>query len=199
MSDLNSFENELIDLRKNTCSNREQRANGTNVYYGKATQLIEDAKAGRTKCHDRELQQTSGCILNFYLTVRVSTIRDAAVIYHGPLGCSSSSLGYREIFRSIHLELGRPANFELNWITTNLQEEDVVYGASDKLKDAIFEAQKRHDPKAIFILTTCTSGIIGEDIESAVAEVQPDVKAKIVPVHCEGVRSRLVQTGYDAF
>lgn len=199
MSNLDSFENELIDLRKNTCPNREQRANGTNVYYGKATQLIEDAKAGKTKCHDRKLQQTSGCVLNFYLTVRVSTIRDAAIIYHGPLGCSSSSLGYREIFRSVPPELGRPANFELNWITTNLQQEDVVYGASDKLKSAIFEAQKRYDPKAIFILTTCTSGIIGEDIEGAVAEVQPEVKAKIVPVHCEGVRSRLVQTGYDAF
>jgi nitrogenase molybdenum-iron protein alpha chain len=74
-----------------------------------------------------------------------------------------------------------------------------VYGASEKLKNAIFKAQKRYDPKAIFILTTCTSGVIGEDIEGAVAEVQPEVKAKIVPVHCEGVRSRLVQTGYDAF
>ncbi|MBU4535423.1 MAG: nitrogenase [Euryarchaeota archaeon] len=188
-----------IDLDKNTCPNREQRANGTNVYYGKATQLIEDAKAGKTKCFDRELQQTSGCVLNFYLTVRVSTIRDAAIIYHGPLGCSSSSLGYREIFRSVPPELGRPQNFELNWITTNLQQSDVVYGASQKLKNAVLEAQKRYDPKAIFILTTCTSGVIGEDIEGAVNEIQPEVKAKIVPVHCEGVRSRLVQTGYDAF
>ena len=31
---------------------------------------------------------------------------------------------------------------------------------------------------------SCTSGVIGEDIEGAVAEVQPDVKATIVPVHC---------------
>lgn len=190
--------NHKIDLEKNTCPNREQRAHGTNVYYGKATELIRDAKAGKVKCHDRKLQQTSGCVLNFYLTVRVSTIRDAAIIYHGPLGCSSSSLGYREIFRAIPPELGRP-DFELNWITTNLQQEDVVYGASDKLKDAIFKAQRRYNPKAIFILTTCTSGVIGEDIEGAVAEVQPEVEATIVPVHCEGVRSRLVQTGYDAF
>jgi nitrogenase molybdenum-iron protein alpha chain len=75
----------------------------------------------------------------------------------------------------------------------------VVYGASEKLKRAVLEAQKRYDPKAIFILTTCTSGVIGEDIEGAVAEIQPEVKATIVPIHCEGVRSRLVQTGYDAF
>ncbi len=190
---------ELIDLDKNTCPNREQRANGTNIYYGKASELIEDAKAGNVRCHDRKLQQTSGCVLNFYLTVRVSTIRYAAIIYHGPVGCSSASLGYRELFRTIPTELGRPENFELNWITTNLQQEDVVYGASQKLKEAIFKAQKRYNPKAIFILTTCTSGVIGEDIEGAVAEIQPEVDATIVPVHCEGVRSRLVQTGYDAF
>ena len=54
-------------------------------------------------------------------------------------------------------------------------------------------------PRAIFILTSCTSGVIGEDIEGAVNELQPYIKARIVPVHCEGSRSRLVQTGYDAF
>jgi nitrogenase molybdenum-iron protein alpha chain len=188
-----------IDLDKNTCPNREQRAQGTNIYYGKVSELIKDAKEGKIKCYDRKLQQSSGCVLNFYLTVRVATIRDAAIIYHGPLGCSSPSLGYRELFRAVPTALGRQEDFELNWITTNLQQEDVVYGASEKLKNAIFKAQKRYDPKAIFILTTCTSGVIGEDIEGAVAEVQPEVKAKIVPVHCEGSRSRLVQTGYDAF
>ena len=188
-----------IDLEKATCPNREQRAKGTNVYYGKATELIKDAKAGNLKCKDRNFQQTSGCVLNFYLTVRVATIRDAAIIFHGPVGCSSSSLGYRELFRGIPTELGRPEKYELNWITTNLQQKDVVYGASEKLKRAVLEAQKRYDPKAIFILTTCTSGVIGEDIEGAVAEIQPEVNATIVPIHCEGVRSRLVQTGYDAF
>lgn len=178
-----------IDLEKATCPNREQRAKGTNVYYGKATELIKDAKAGNLKCKDRNFQQTSGCVLNFYLTVRVATIRDAAIIFHGPVGCSSSSLGYRELFRGIPTELGRPEKYELNWITTNLQQKDVVYGASEKLKRAVLEAQKRYDPKAIFILTTCTSGVIGEDIEGAVAEIQPEVNATIVPIHCEGVDS----------
>ena len=122
-----------IDLEKTTCPTREQRANGTNIYYGKATELIKDAREGNVKCHNRNLQQSSGCVLNFYLTTRVSTIRDAAIIFHGPLGCSSSALGYREIFRSVPPELGRAANFELNWISTNLQQNDVVYGASEKL------------------------------------------------------------------
>jgi nitrogenase molybdenum-iron protein alpha chain len=131
--------------------------------------------------------------------VRLNTIRDAAVIYHAPVGCSASSLGYRELYRHVPVSLGRPENYDLHWITTNIQENDVVYGAGNKLRYAIREAERRYSPKAIFILTSCTSGVIGEDIEGAVNELQPYISAKIVPVHCEGVRSRLVQTGYDAF
>jgi nitrogenase molybdenum-iron protein alpha chain len=188
-----------INLDEATCPNREQRANGINVWYGKASDLAKEARNGTLKRRERKFQQTSGCVLNFYLTVRIGTIRDAAVIYHAPVGCSSSALGYRELYRGVPVELGRPAEYDLHWITTNLRENDVVYGATEKLKNAVFEAQRRYDPKAIFIMTSCTSGIIGEDIEGVVAEVQPKVKAKIVPIHCEGSRSRLVQTGYDAF
>jgi len=181
-----------IDLSQATCPNREQRANGINIFYGKASDLIEKARSGCLQNHERGFAQSSGCSLNFYLSVRVGTIWDAATIFHAPVGCSSSALGYR-------VELGRPAEYDLHWMTTNLREKDVVYGAGDKLKKAIYEAQERYNPKAIFILTSCTTGIIGEDIEGAVADVQPHIDARIVPIHCEGVRSRLVQTGYDAF
>lgn len=189
----------MIDLQANTCPSREQRANGTNAFYGKATKLIQLAKEGKLENRERAFQQTSGCMLNFYLTVRVNTIRDAVTIYHAPVGCSSSSLGYRELFQGIPVALGRPEKIDLHWMTTNLTEKDVIYGAADKLRYAILEAERRYNPRAIFVLTSCTSGVIGEDIEGVVAEVQPEVTASIVPVHCEGIKSRIVQTGYDAF
>ena len=190
---------EKIHLDENTCPNREERANGINVFYGKATELLKRARAGTLKQCDRKFQQSSGCTLNFYLTVRVNTIRDAAIIYHAPVGCSTPSLGYREMFQHIPATMGAPENYDLHWMTTNLNEKDMVYGATDKLRYAILEAQHRYDPKAIFVLTSCASGIIGEDIEGTVSRVQPEVRARIVPIHCEGIRSRLVQTGYDAF
>ncbi|MDR2623025.1 MAG: nitrogenase [Methanobrevibacter sp.] len=196
---MSNEEYDFIDLNKNTCPSREQRANGTNVYYGKASKLSKNAKEGKVLCSERKFQQSGGCVLNFYLSVRVPTIRDAVTIFNSPVGCSASALGYRELYRGVPVELGRPAQYNLNWLTTNLQQEDVIYGANEKLKETILEAEHRYSPKAIFILTSCTTGIIGEDIEGAVNSVQPKVKAKIVPVHCEGVRSRLVQTGYDAF
>lgn len=192
-------ESSPIDLKTKTCPNREQRANGINVFFGQASELVAKARNGTLCNRERDFQQSSGCVLNFYLTVRISTIRDAAVVFHAPVGCSSSALGYRELYRGIPTALGRPAKYDLQWITTNLSETDVVHGASGKLATAIKEAESRYHPKAIFLLTSCTAGIIGEDLEGTVAEVQPEIQAKIVPVHCEGVRSRLVQTGYDAF
>lgn len=188
-----------INLKNKTCPNREQRANGVNVYYGKASQLVQDAKDGKLRNCERKFQQSSGCVLNFYLTVRIPTIRGAVSVFHAPVGCSSSALGYRELYRGIPTALGRPEKYELRWLTTNLNEKDVVLGAGRKLEAAILEAERRYSPEAIFVLTSCTSGIIGEDIEGIVNEVQTRIKATIVPVHCEGVRSRLVQTGYDAF
>lgn len=196
IDEINNYE---VNLKDNTCPSREQRAGGVNVYCGKASEIVKDAREGKLRNCERKFQQTSGCVLNFYLAVRVTTIRDAVVIFHAPVGCSSSALSYRELYRGVPIELGRPAKYDLKWMTTNITEKDAIYGATEKLKNTIVEAQKRYSPKAIFILTSCTSGIIGEDIEGAVSEIQPEVSAKIVPIHCEGVRSRLVQTGYDAF
>ena len=177
MSGTELTEDELIeqriDLSRATCPNREQRANGINVWYGKASDLAKEARSGCLRQRERNFQQSSGCVLNFYLSVRIGTIRDAVAIYHAPVGCSSAALGYRELYRHVPVELGRPANYDLHWMTTNLGEKDVVYGAGDKLGAAIIEAEKRYSPKAIFILTSCTSGIIGEDIEGVVAKYQP--------------------------
>lgn len=189
----------MINLKANTCPTREDRGNGINSFFGKASELTKQMREGGLQNKERSFQQSSGCLLNFFLTQRIMTIRDSVMIVHGPVGCSVVGLGYREIFRKVPVGLGRPENYDFHWLTTNLQERDAIYGAGDKLKQAVRDAQERYDPQAIFVLASCTSGIIGEDIEGIVSEVQPEVKAKIVPIHCEGIKSKLVQTGYDAF
>ena len=147
----NKLIEEKIDLSRATCPNREQKANGINVWYGKASNLVKGARSGCLRQGERNFQQSSGCVLNFYLSVRIGTIRDAVAIYHAPVGCSAAALVYRELYRHIPVELGRPANYDLHWMTTNIRERDVVYGASEKLGAAILEAEKRYNPKAIFI------------------------------------------------
>lgn len=189
----------MINLDENTCPTREQRASGINAFSGKASELVKKAREGKLQNCEREFQQNSGCILNFYLTVRVATIRDAVMIVHAPVGCSAPASLYREVFKKLPVSSGRPEHYDFHWLTTNILEKDVVFGAADKLRYAIEEAEQRHHPKAIFVLTSCTSGIIGDDVEGVVNELQPKINATIVPIHCEGIRSRVVQTGYDAF
>lgn len=127
MSRTKLTENELIeeriDLSRATCPNREQRANGINVWYGKASDLSKGSRSGCLRKREHNFQQSSGCVLNFYLSVRIGTIRDAVAIYHAPIGCSSSALGHRELYRHVPVELGRPANYNLHWMTTNLGEK----------------------------------------------------------------------------
>ncbi len=105
MSERELTENELveerIDLSRATCPNREQRANGINVWYGKASDLVKEARSGCLRQRERNFQQSSGCVLNFYLSVRIGTIRDAVAIYHAPVGCSSAALGYRELYSEV--------------------------------------------------------------------------------------------------
>jgi nitrogenase molybdenum-iron protein alpha chain len=87
----------------------------------------------------------------------------------------------------------------IRFISTNLSENDVVFGGATELGKAIVEADRRYHPPLITVITSCASGIIGDNIEAVVNAVQPEVKASIVPMRCEGFRSGAVATGYDAF
>jgi nitrogenase molybdenum-iron protein alpha chain len=130
-------------------------------------------------------------------TNRIMSVRDATIIIHGPVGCSSNLNGYQEVYKNVPENLGRP-KFDLTWLCTNLNDRDVVYGGEAKLKEAIFEAERRYSPKAIFVVTTCTSGVMGDDIEGAIRSVKDEVKATIVPIHCESFKSSISQTSFDA-
>jgi nitrogenase molybdenum-iron protein alpha chain len=48
------------------------------------------------------------------------------------------------------------------------------------------------------LFTSCASGIIGDDIDAIAADVQNDYDAIIVPIHCEGFKSKICASGFDA-
>lgn len=85
-------------------------------------------------------------------------------IYHsGPGCCMQTSAGEyhaSEFLTSVSLPC------------TNMLEKDVVFGAEDKLRSTIDGAIEIIDADAYFVLTGCTAGIIGEDIQSVVSDYQ---------------------------
>jgi nitrogenase molybdenum-iron protein alpha chain len=82
--------------------------------------------------------------------------------------------------------------------STNLEEEDTVYGGSAKLAAGIREVYDRARPNVIFVLTTCAAGIIGDDVESVCDEAEQALGVPVVAIFCEGFRSKVWTSGFDA-
>jgi len=127
----------------------------------------------------------------------VSSFQNIVLIVHGPLGCASNNLGvagFRKTSRALKL---KPTTDNI-WIHTNLDENDVISGGIDKLREAVLYAEKEYRPDAIIVGNTCVPGIIGDDIDGLLDELGRQLAAKIVPIHCEGFKSKFVATGYDS-
>ncbi len=175
---------------------REDRLQANNAYGGKVCQLVKDSKAGCLVNKDRGFSQTCNCQLGLSLAM-VHTLPDTVIIVHGPVGCASSSHGSDSYHRAGLTNRGLPAE-PLRWISSNLEERDIINGGAQKLEEAIIEADRTHRPAAIVIVTTCAPGIIGDDIDEVASRIQPQVAARIIPVHCEGFKTKISATAYDA-
>jgi nitrogenase molybdenum-iron protein beta chain len=56
--------------------------------------------------------------------------------------------------------------------STNMLEREVIFGGEKKLDEQIAGALEIYDADAFFVLTGCTAGIIGDDIQSVVRKYQ---------------------------
>ena len=185
-----------INLSETAPLPKEQQIGSIKAFYGKANELLAKGKKGELPTQDRPFQQASICV-NFTAILRLMTVQDGVLISHAPVGCSGYMNAQPQLFQKIPKELGRP-DLDFHWLSSNLTENDIIFGGGQKLGETIKLAEERYKPKSIFVLTSCASGIIGDDIEGIVQEIQPQINARIVPIHCEGFRSRIWQSGYDS-
>jgi nitrogenase molybdenum-iron protein alpha chain len=128
----------------------------------------------------------------------VALIQDAAVICHGPVGCASCLHEFAFTYR-VNAPLRNVANpTQRRIFSTNISEEDTVYGGTEKLAAAIRQVYKRTQANVIFVLSTCATGIIGDDIESVVDDAEAELGIPVVAIFCEGFRSTVWTSGFDA-
>src|SRR5512136_11017 len=97
----------------------------------------------------------------------LSTIRKSVVLVHGPKGC----------VYHINYILGMRGDRPSEIYTTCLDERDVIFGAEPKLTGAIEELDRTLHPELMFVLSCCTSCIIGEDVDSAVHNARTKSRA----------------------
>jgi len=124
-------------------------------------------------------------------------IIDAAIVHHGPAGCAVQAM--ENVDRKDHLaaRLGLD-NSRSGYVCTDMGESDTVFGAADTLRDVALEAFRRYQPRALFLGSSCVSGVIGEDLDSVAREVAAEIGIPVAPIHCEGFKSRIWASGFDA-
>jgi nitrogenase molybdenum-iron protein alpha chain len=175
---------------------REERIGACHAFCGSCRQLKDGLQTGCAQLQIRKFSQSGGCQLGLAVGI-VSSFTNVVMIIHSPLGCCSSFVGSGGLRKTMRASKGKTED-DFVWLHTNLDELDVVQGGLDKLRKAILYAEKEYHPEAIIIANGCVPGIIGDDIDSLVHELSDHLSAKLVPVHCEGFKSKFVASGYDS-
>ncbi len=111
--------------------------------------------------------------------VVLNPITDAFHIVHGPIGCASYTWDIRGSLTS------GPETFR-NSFSTDLREDDIIFGGEKKLERAIDEIAAQYSPKVIFIYATCIVGVIGDDIEAVCKKAEAKHGIRVIPVKSSG-------------
>lgn len=175
---------------------RERRLNSITSFKGSASELHEKSKTSSIKPAPSCYGQCSDC-QEFCANTLLTFIQDAAVVCHSPIGCYSIQAVRDNGGHACARDRKLP-DFKCETICTNIQERDTIYGGVEKLIKACLEVHKRANPTAIFITTSCASGIVGDDVESAATEAADELGIPVIPVSCEGFKSKIWSTGFDA-
>jgi nitrogenase molybdenum-iron protein alpha chain len=176
---------------------RESRPHTYNDLGACGGELAEKFNKKCIKAADRSFSQGLQCQQINSIQALIS-LEDSVFIVHSPQGCagcvSMAADGFRvgQIHRGVHFVKSPRI------IVTNLDQNDIIHGGERKLRGAVALAEERYDPKLVFIFTSCASGIIGDDIDAVAKDLQETSRAILVPVHCDGFKSKICASGFDA-
>ncbi len=176
---------------------REHRPETYNDYGARSRFLEEGFRKKCLKNADRSFAQGLQCQQINSINA-LQSIEDSVFISHSPQGCvGCAALGTMQ-YRIGQAHRGIRGNRTPKVIVTNLDQKDIILGGEKKLREAVHAAEDRYHPKLIFVFTSCASGIIGDDIDMILDELQDEINARLVPIHCEGFKSKVCGSGFDA-
>jgi nitrogenase molybdenum-iron protein alpha chain len=135
-----------------------------------------------------------GCTYAGCKGVIMGPTRDIVNITHGPIGCGF----YSWLTRRNQTRPEGPAdeNYMTYCFSTDMQEEDIVFGGEKKLRAAIQEAYDLFKPKAISIFSTCPVGLIGDDVHAVAREMKEKLGINIFGFSCEGYKGVSQSAGH---
>lgn len=107
-------------------------------------------------------------------------ITDVIHLVHGPIACAGNSWDNRGA-RSSGSQLYRRG------FTTEMLENDVIFGGEKKLYKAILDLAGRYSQaRAIFVYATCVTAMTGDDVEAVCLAAAQKVAMPVIPVNTPG-------------
>lgn len=135
-----------------------------------------------------------GCTYAGCKGVVLGPTRDIINLVHGPIGCSFYAWLTRRNQTMPKTE--DDANFMMYSFSTDMQDDNIVFGGEPKLKQAIREAYEIFKPKNIGIFSTCPVGLIGDDVHAVAREMKEELGINIFGFSCEGYKGVSQSAGH---
>jgi nitrogenase molybdenum-iron protein alpha chain len=136
-----------------------------------------------------------GCSYAGCKGVILGPTRDIVNITHGPIGCGFYSWLTRRNQTDASAEGAE--NYMTYCFTTDMQEQDIVFGGEKKLEAAIQEAYDLFHPKAIAVFATCPVGLIGDDIHAVARRMKAKFgDCNVFAFSCEGYKGVSQSAGH---
>jgi nitrogenase molybdenum-iron protein alpha chain len=135
-----------------------------------------------------------GCTYAGCKGVVIGPTRDILSITHGPIGCGFYSWLTRR--NQTRPESPEDANYITYCLSTDMQDEQIVFGGEKKLRAAIEEAYALFHPKAIAIFSTCPVGLIGDDVHAVARDMKDKLGINVFGFSCEGYKGVSQSAGH---
>ncbi len=111
--------------------------------------------------------------------IALQPITDVAHLVHGPIACEGNSWDNRNCGSS-GSQLYRTS------FTTDLSEQDVIFGGEKRLWRSIREVVEKYDPPAVFVYQTCVPAMTGDHIEAVCKKASEKFGKPCIPVNVPG-------------
>lgn len=106
-------------------------------------------------------------------------IADAAHIVHGPINCVANAWEGRGVLSTV-------GDMHRRGFTSDLAELDIVYGGERRLEATVREVVAKESPAAVFVYSTCVTGLIGEDVDAVCRRLSSELWVPVISVPAPG-------------
>lgn len=115
-----------------------------------------------------------------------ANLKNTVCLIHGPSGCSFFN---RNGIIRLNGYYSAPYKIDIPKIfSTGFNEKDAIFGAEEKLENAIYELVEKFSPDAIFVFNCCVTEITGENIDDICQRIQTEIGISCISIHSAGFK-----------